>query len=108
MDIYDAALFACCKPSALFINAGRGVAVVDKALVSALQQGRLAGAVIDVCREEPLAAGHPFWDAPRLLLTGHSAAPTDPHLLVQLFLENLARWRAGAALRGQVDFTRGY
>jgi phosphoglycerate dehydrogenase-like enzyme len=107
-DIYDAALFACCKPSALFINAGRGVAVVDKALVSALQQGRLAGAVIDVCREEPLAAGHPFWDAPRLLLTGHSSAPTDPHLLVQLFLENLARWRAGAALRGQVDFTRGY
>ncbi|MGG5874304.1 NAD(P)-dependent oxidoreductase, partial [Pseudomonas peli] len=58
----------------LFINAGRGVAVVDQALVSALQQGLLAGAVIDVCREEPLPAGHPFWDAPRLLLTGPSSA----------------------------------
>lgn len=107
-DIYDAALFATCKPSALFVNAGRGVAVVDQALVSALQQGQLAGAVIDVCREEPLPAGHPFWDAPRLLLTGHSSAPTDPRLLVQLFVENLARWQAGAALRGHVDFARGY
>ncbi|WP_160016379.1 D-2-hydroxyacid dehydrogenase [Pseudomonas sp. 8BK] len=107
-DIYDAALFAACKPSALFINAGRGVAVVDQALVSALQQGQLAGAVIDVCREEPLPAGHPFWDAPCLLLTGHSAAPTDPHLLVKLFVDNLARWQVGSALRGQVDFVRGY
>lgn len=107
-DIYDAALFAACKPSALFINAGRGVAVVDQALVSALQQGQLAGAVIDVCREEPLPAGHPFWIAPRLLLTGHSSAPTDPHLLVTLFVDNLARWQAGHALRGHVDFVRGY
>jgi len=107
-DIYDAALFAACKPGALFINAGRGVAVVDQALVSALQQGQLAGAVIDVCREEPLPADHPFWDAPRLLLTGHSSAPTDPRLLVQLFIENLGRWQAGHALRGRVDFVRGY
>ncbi|WP_298189365.1 D-2-hydroxyacid dehydrogenase [uncultured Pseudomonas sp.] len=107
-DIYDGALFACCKPSALFINAGRGVAVVDADLVAALQQGQLAGAVIDVCREEPLPAGHSLWDAPRLLLTGHSSAPTDPRLLVQLFVDNLTRWRAGAALRGHVDFARGY
>jgi phosphoglycerate dehydrogenase-like enzyme len=107
-DIYDAALFACCKPSALFINAGRGVAVVDQALVNALQHNQLAGAVIDVCRQEPLPAGHPFWDAPRLLLTGHSSAPTEPRLLVQLFIDNLTRWRGGDALRGQVDFARGY
>ncbi len=107
-DIYDAALFAACKPSALFINAGRGGAVVDQALVSALQQGQLAGAVIDVCREEPLPVDHPFWGAPRLLLTGHSAAPTEPRLLVQLFVDNLARWRAGKPLRGRVDFARGY
>lgn len=107
-DIYNAALFACCKPSALFINAGRGVAVVDADLLAALEQGQLAGAVIDVCREEPLPAGHGFWSAPRLLLTGHSSAPTDPGLLVQLFLDNLARWRAGGELRGLVDFARGY
>ena len=107
-DIFDAALFASCKPGTVFINAGRGVAVVDEALVSALQQGQLAAAVIDVCREEPLPAGHPFWTAPRLLLTGHTAAPTEPRLLVQLFIDNLSRWQAGGAMRGQVDFIRGY
>jgi phosphoglycerate dehydrogenase-like enzyme len=107
-DIYDAALFACCKPSALFINAGRGVAVVDADLITALEQDRLAGAVIDVCRQEPLPADHGFWSAPRLLLTGHSSAPSEPRLLVQLFLDNLTRWRSGGELRGQVDFARGY
>ncbi|MEK8080492.1 D-2-hydroxyacid dehydrogenase [Pseudomonas sp. XK-1] len=107
-DIYDAALFACCKPGALFINVGRGVAVVDADLIAALEQDRLAAAVIDVCREEPLPAGHGFWTAPRLLLTGHSSAPTEPRLLVQLFVDNLARWRAGDELRGLVDFVRGY
>lgn len=107
-DLYDVAFFAACRPAAVFINAGRGVAVDDQALVSALQQGQLAAAVIDVCRQEPLPAGHPFWDAPHLLLTGHSAAPTDPQLLVRLFVDNLQRWRAGEELVGQVDFARGY
>lgn len=107
-DLYDAALFARLKPGALLINAGRGVAVVDADLVAALQQGRLAGAVIDVCRQEPLPAGHPFWNAPRLLLTGHSAAPTEPRLMVQLFVDNLRRYQAGSQLHGSVDFVRGY
>ncbi|TWC34121.1 phosphoglycerate dehydrogenase-like enzyme [Pseudomonas sp. SJZ079] len=106
--IYDAALFAQLKPSALFINAGRGVAVVDAALVNALELGQLAGAVIDVCRQEPLPTGHPFWSAPRLLLTGHSSAPTQPRLMAQLFLDNLARYRSGTELQGLVNFARGY
>ena len=107
-DLYDAALFAVLKPSALFINAGRGVAVVDADLVQALEQQQLAGAVIDVCRQEPLPADHPFWNTPHLLLTGHSSAPTEPRLLVQLFIDNLVNWRQGSALDGHVDFARGY
>ncbi|MCY1277265.1 Glyoxylate/hydroxypyruvate reductase A [compost metagenome] len=107
-DIYDAALFARCKPSALFINAGRGVAVVDADLVAALKDGHLAGAVVDVCRQEPLPPRHPFWTAYGLLLTGHSSAPTDPALMARLFLDNLERYRAGEALRGEVEFARGY
>lgn len=107
-DVYDAALFARMQPEALFINAGRGVAVVDADLVASLQAGHLAGAVIDVCREEPLPSAHPFWTAPRLLLTGHSSAPTLPELLVGLFLDNLARFQAGQPLRGEVEFQRGY
>lgn len=107
-DIYDAELFARMTPQALFINAGRGAAVIDDDLLAALQGGLLAGAVLDVCRQEPLPQGHPFWAAPRLLLSGHSSAPTDPALMVDLFLDNLQRWQAGQGLRGLVDFARGY
>ncbi|QKZ06489.1 MULTISPECIES: D-2-hydroxyacid dehydrogenase [Pseudomonas] len=107
-DIYDAALFARFNPDALFINAGRGVAVVDADLVEALKQGHLAGAVIDVCRQEPLPQRHPFWTAWGLLLTGHSSAPTSPLAMVRLFVENLRNYSAGQPLRGEVDFARGY
>lgn len=107
-DLYDADLFARMRREALFINCGRGVAVVDADLVAALRAGQLAGAVIDVCREEPLPPGHPFWDAPRLLLTGHSSAPTEPAAMARLFVDNLRRYRAGQPLRGEVDFARGY
>lgn len=107
-DIYDAALFKQFKPTGLFINVGRGVAVVDADLVEALKEGHLAGAVIDVCRQEPLPQRHPFWTAWGLLLTGHSSAPTSPSLMVQLFVDNLKAYQASEALRGEVDFNRGY
>ncbi|MFY0730168.1 D-2-hydroxyacid dehydrogenase [Pseudomonas sp. NFX15] len=107
-DIYDAALFKQFKPTGLFINVGRGVAVVDADLVEALKEGHLAGAVIDVCRQEPLPQRHPFWTAWGLLLTGHSSAPTSPSMMVKLFVDNLRAYQAGEALRGEVDFERGY
>lgn len=107
-DIFDATLFACCKPGAVFINAGRGSAVVDADLIAALASAQLAGAVLDVCREEPLPAAHPFWRTPGLLLTGHTAAPTLPGSMVALFLLNLRAYQAGQALRGEVNFGLGY
>lgn len=107
-DLFDAKLFACFKPSALFINVGRGVAVVDVDLVEALKEGHLAGAVIDVCRQEPLPQRHPFWTAWGLLLTGHSSAPTSPTAMTRLFVDNLQAYAAGDALRGEVDFGKGY
>ncbi|WP_122551853.1 D-2-hydroxyacid dehydrogenase [Pseudomonas viridiflava] len=107
-DLYDAKLFASFKPTALFLNVGRGAAVVDADLVEALKEGHLAGAVIDVCRQEPLPQRHPFWTAYGLLLTGHSSAPTSPVAMTDLFVENLKAFNAGEALRGEVDFSRGY
>nr|WP_225778828.1 D-2-hydroxyacid dehydrogenase [Pseudomonas sp. Marseille-Q3773] len=107
-DLYDMALFKCFQPGALFINAGRGAAVVDADLVAALKDGHLAGAVIDVCRQEPLPRQHPFWTAWGLLLTGHSSAPTSPTAMVRLFVENLRAYAAGQGLRGEVNFARGY
>ena len=107
-DLYDAALFKQFKPTGLFINVGRGVAVVDADLVEALKEGHLAGAVIDVCRQEPLPQRHPFWTAWGLLLTGHSSAPTSPSMMVELFVQNVRAYQAKQALRGEVDFERGY
>ena len=107
-DLYDAELFAQFNPTGVFINAGRGVAVVDADLVEALRVGHIAAAVIDVCRQEPLPAKHPFWTAWGLLLTGHSSAPTSPSLMVQLFVDNLRAFQAGQPMRGEVDFARGY
>src|SRR5471030_22543 len=107
-DLYDAALFKQFKPTGLFTNVGRGVAVVDADLVEALKEGHLAGAVIDVCRQEPLPQRHPFWTAWGLLLTGHSSAPTSPGMMVELFVHNLRAYQAKQALRGEVSFERGY
>ncbi|WP_339405145.1 D-2-hydroxyacid dehydrogenase [Pseudomonas helleri] len=107
-DLYDAELFALFNPNGLFMNVGRGVAVVDADLVEALRQGHLAGAIIDVCRQEPLPAKHPFWTAWGLLLTGHSSAPTSPQMMVQLFVDNLRAFQAGETTYGEVDFERGY
>ena len=107
-DLYDAELFALFNPNGVFMNVGRGVAVVDADLVEALRQGHLAGAIIDVCRQEPLPAKHPFWTAWGLLLTGHSSAPTSPQMMVQLFVDNLRAFQAGEITYGEVDFERGY
>lgn len=107
-DLYDAKLFAKFNPDCLFINVGRGVSVVDADLVEALKEGHLAGAVIDVCRQEPLPQRHPFWTAWGLLLTGHSSAPTSPVAMTGLFLDNLKAYLADEPLRGEVDFSKGY
>lgn len=105
-DLYDAAFFAALPAGALFINAGRGTSVVDADLVAALQSGHLAGAVLDVFRQEPLPAEHPFWQTPNLQLTAHVAGPTPPAAAVRLFLDNRARLAIGEPLRGAVDLFR--
>jgi phosphoglycerate dehydrogenase-like enzyme len=67
-----------------------------RTLVEALKEGHLAGAVIDVCRQEPLPAKrHPFWTAWGLLLTGHSSAPTS-RVDGALFIDNLRAYQAGS------------
>ena len=88
---------------ALFINAGRGASVVDAALIAALHSGQLAGAVLDVFRQEPLPQDHPFWQAPNLQLTAHVAGPTPPAAAIRLLLDNLQRLQQGQPLRGAVD-----
>ena len=96
--------------AAIFCNFGRGSILDEDALADALDAGRLSGAVIDVTRQEPLPPDHRFWTTPKLILTQHSGGGTADELdrKIDLFLANLARFRAGAPLEGVVDFSRGY
>ena len=76
-SIVDAQALARMKPGGLLINVGRGALVDDNALMAALDQGHLAHAVLDVFREEPLPAGHPFWRHPGITVTPHLGAYID-------------------------------
>jgi glyoxylate/hydroxypyruvate reductase A len=108
--VFDARRLALLPASAIFANFGRGSVVDDDALAEALTAGRLAGAVIDVTRDEPLDPGHRFWSCANLILTQHSAGGTgdERQRKFEVFAANLARYRAGGQLEGVVDFHRGY
>lgn len=90
------------------INVGRANALDMEALCNALDQSRLAAAVIDVFPEEPVTTNSRFWQTTNLTMTAHVAALTGPQALAPQFLQNLTRFMAGRDLQGLVDFDKGY
>jgi len=106
--LVDAVLLAALPSRAVFINPGRGSVVDERALADALQNGRLAGAVLDVFEQEPLPADHVFWRTPNVLITSHTAALSVPEDIAPVFVDNYRRWTAGEPLHYQVDFEAGY
>jgi phosphoglycerate dehydrogenase-like enzyme len=104
----DAGLLAALPPHAVFINPGRGGTVDEPALAAALQNGTIAGAVLDVFQQEPLPPDHLFWRTPRLLITSHTAALSAPSDIAPIFIDNYRRLVRGEPLRYRVDFERGY
>ncbi|MGH2544718.1 MAG: D-2-hydroxyacid dehydrogenase [Ardenticatenaceae bacterium] len=98
------------KPSAILINIGRGGTVDDEALARALREGWIAGAGLDVFETEPLPAESPLWEMDNVIITCHYGGAT-PHYnerAMEIFLDNLRRFRAGEPLRNVVDKGRGY
>jgi glyoxylate/hydroxypyruvate reductase A len=106
--ILDAEAFAALPRGAVVVNAARGGHVVDADLIAALDSGHLAAAQLDVFRQEPLPADHPFWAHPKIRVTPHNAGVTDPTTAADQVVENLRRLRAGEALMNIVDPARGY
>lgn len=106
-DLVDGSFLAAMKPGAVLINVGRGDLVVDDDLLSALDSGHLAGAVLDVFRTEPLPAGHPYWSHPKVTVTPHVSGwrVTGGAATVA---ENYRRLLSGAGLLNEVDRTAGY
>lgn len=110
VGIFTASRLAAMKPTAVFVNVGRGSAVDEPALIEALQSGRIAGAVLDVTAEEPLPTNSPLWRLPNVLLTQHTAGgyADEQADKVPVFLQNLRRFRAGEEVENRVDFGKGY
>jgi len=105
-----AAALARMKPSAYFINVGRGASVDEAALAQALRARRIAGAAVDVFAEEPPPAGHPLYACDNVIVSPHVSGflPSYDDRCADLFAENLRRWLAGAPLLNLVDRARGY
>lgn len=107
-NIINTAFLESMKPSAMFINVGRGQAVVEDDLVRALKNKQIASAVLDVYRTEPLPPQHVFWDTPNLILTSHTAAPSFPTDIFKVFWDNYQRFNTQQTLSHVVDFSKGY
>lgn len=106
--IVDETLLNALPSHAIFVNVGRGNAVDEPALVRALNDGRLAAAVLDVFEQEPLPTDHPFWETPNLYMTYHTSAISYPEDITRVFIENYHLYLEGKPLKHIVDFARGY
>ncbi|HET8632008.1 MAG TPA: D-2-hydroxyacid dehydrogenase [Thermomicrobiales bacterium] len=102
--------FRAMRPTAYFICFSRGGIADDGALLRALQERWIAGAGLDAHGEEPLPADSPFWDLPNVIVTPHNGAttPATRQRGVDIFVENLRRYRAGRPLVNIIDKQAGY
>ena len=109
-NLFNAAMFARMKPTAFFINVGRGQQVNQPDLIAALEKKEIAGAAIDVADPEPLPKDHPLWKAPNLIITPHVSSFSGERMdrFWVVLRENLKRYVAGDKMLSVVDVKRGY
>ena len=110
--LYTAERFDLMKPSAIFINCGRGASVENSVLYDAVKNGKIASAAIDVSEVEPLPPDSPLWSLDNLVITPHVSGyyhlPYTFERIVDIAAENLWRFMRGEELMNIVDFTTGY
>ena len=110
IGLFNAGFFSAMRPTAYFINVGRGRSVVTDDLLAALLDGQIAGAGLDVTDPEPLPSDHPLWQQRNVIITPHMAAGSDlrSERLWIVMRENLRRYVAGERMLSVVDIERGY
>jgi glyoxylate/hydroxypyruvate reductase A len=90
------------------INAGRGALQVGADILRALDDGTLTGASLDVFEQEPLPPDSPFWSHPKVYVTPHNAAESDPRTLTKYVMAQIERHERGLPLQNVIDRVRGY
>ena len=106
--IINARTLALLKPDGYLINIARGGHVVEPDLLAALDQGTLAGAMLDVFAQEPLPLEHPFWKHPKVTITPHVAAVTPRANTIRQIAEKIRLLDRGETVSGVVDKQLGY
>jgi len=106
--ILDARAFAQMPRGSYLVNVARGAHVVEPDLIAAVRGGHLAGAALDVQRNEPMAADDPLWDVPGITITPHIAAQSSPQTIAVQFIAGLRRVERGQVPANAVDRSRGY
>jgi len=106
--ILDRRCFSLLKPKSCLINLARGAHLVKADLLAALDSGQLSHAYLDVFEREPLPQDDALWVHPRVSITPHTAALTEPRTAVPKIVENVERARRGEAPLNRVDFEAGY
>lgn len=106
--IVNAQTLAQLPKGAYLVNAGRGELAIEADILAALESGHLAGAWLDVFRQEPLPPESPFWTHPNVIVTPHNAAVTQPGPAALELADNIRLIRSGLPPNGLVDKAREY
>ena len=109
-NFMDARRLGMMKSHAWLLNFGRGHLIRDEDLIAAVKAKTIAGAMLDVFRQEPLPAEHPFWTTQGIIVLPHIGGPHPQRdkVVARLFVDNLGRFLDGQPLREVVDRKAGY
>ena len=107
-SILNTEVFNSLPKNAYLINVGRGNQLVEADLLTAIENGHLAGAALDVFREEPLPKNHPFWKNKQITITPHTAGSVRPESAVEKVLQNYKAMKNDEKLVDVVDLAIGY
>lgn len=107
-SILDAKAFAAMPAESFLINIGRGEHVDEAALLAAVQNGPLAGAVLDVFQQEPLPGDHPFWQEPKIRITPHISGATNIEQATRQMAAKIQAYEQGERVGGIVSRDTGY
>jgi len=98
------------KPTAIFMNFGRGDVVKEELLLRALKEEEIGYAVLDVFEIEPLVGEHPFWDMHNVIISPHISSHSSQYVVraLQIFSKNLTAWLEQKPLENEINLEKGY